>query len=71
MFLPFYRSQAARTLDQGGIGLGLAVARSIARAHGGDVDLANNHPGLTARVRLPLASGMARKRADRARAPAD
>ncbi|MDO8377396.1 ATP-binding protein, partial [Phenylobacterium sp.] len=35
VFQPFYRAEAARTLDGGGVGLGLAVARSIARAHGG------------------------------------
>ncbi|OXE36040.1 MAG: two-component sensor histidine kinase [Phenylobacterium zucineum] len=54
VFTPFYRAEGARTLDGGGVGLGLAVARSIARAHGGDVVLAVNPKGLTARVRLPL-----------------
>ena len=54
VFTPFYRAESARTLDGGGVGLGLAVARSIARAHGGDVVLAANPEGLTARVRLPL-----------------
>ena len=40
--------------DTGGIGLGLAVARSIARAHGGDVILENRPGGgLRATVRLP------------------
>jgi two-component system OmpR family sensor kinase len=53
VFAPFYRAEAARTLD-GGVGLGLAVARSIARAHGGDVTLANGQGGLTATVRLPM-----------------
>lgn len=54
VFTPFYRAESARTLDGGGVGLGLAVARSIARAHGGDVVLAASPEGLTARVRLPL-----------------
>nr|WP_249778158.1 HAMP domain-containing sensor histidine kinase [Phenylobacterium glaciei] len=54
VFQPFYRAEAARTLDGGGVGLGLAVARSIARAHGGDVVLVSSAAGLTARVRLPL-----------------
>ncbi|OYU69134.1 MAG: two-component sensor histidine kinase [Alphaproteobacteria bacterium PA2] len=54
VFTPFYRADSARTLDGGGVGLGLAVARSIARAHGGDVVLAASPEGLTARVRLPL-----------------
>jgi two-component system OmpR family sensor kinase len=57
VFQPFYRAEAARTLTENGVGLGLAVARSIARAHGGDVVLIARTPkGLTARVTLPLAA---------------
>ncbi len=57
VFQPFYRSGGARNLDksQGGVGLGMAVARSIARAHGGDVELRSSS-GLTALVTLPLAA---------------
>jgi len=55
VFKPFYRSTEARNLDVGGVGLGLAVARSIARSHGGDLTLARSDKGLTATVRLPLA----------------
>jgi signal transduction histidine kinase len=56
VFQPFYRGEPSRSRDTGGIGLGLAVARSIARAHGGEVGLAlRDGGGLTARVRLPLA----------------
>ncbi len=55
VFKPFYRPGKARTLDDGGVGLGLSVARSIARSHGGDVQLeAPAGGGLTAVVRLPL-----------------
>jgi signal transduction histidine kinase len=54
VFEPFYRAEAARTLDGSGVGLGLAVARSIARAHGGDVTLSSPGKGLVARVSLPL-----------------
>lgn len=59
VFLPFYRSVSSRTLDKGGIGLGLAVSRSIARAHGGDVRLYSGEPGLAAQLRLPLAPALA------------
>ncbi len=36
LFTPFYRADSSRTRSSGGVGLGLALARSIARAHGGD-----------------------------------
>jgi signal transduction histidine kinase len=55
VFEPFYRREPSRSRQTGGIGLGLAVVRSIARGHGGDVVLANRAGGgLTARVLLPL-----------------
>ncbi len=53
VFEPFYRAERARTLNGGGIGLGLAIARSIAREHGGDVRLVNAPRGLVALVELP------------------
>lgn len=53
VFEPFYRSAATRTQKAGGVGLGLGVARSIARAHGGEVTLRCGAPGLVADVRLP------------------
>ena len=55
VFEPFYRADPARNLDAGGIGLGLPIARSTARAHGGDLELASTPQGLRARVRLPVA----------------
>ena len=55
VFEPFYRREVSRSRETGGIGLGLAVVRSVARAHGGDAGLENRLTGgLTARVRLPL-----------------
>lgn len=55
VFDPFYRREPSRNRQTGGIGLGLAVVRSIARSHGGDVELINREGGgLTARVELPL-----------------
>lgn len=54
-FQPFFRADASRNLDSGGMGLGLPIARSTARAHGGDVELVSARAGLTARVSLPVA----------------
>lgn len=55
VFEPFYRREPSRSRQTGGIGLGLAVVRSIARGHGGDVSLINRAGGgLTARVNLPI-----------------
>lgn len=54
VFEPFYRGEPSRNRETGGNGLGLAVVRSLARAHGGDVTLANRPGGgLRASVRLP------------------
>lgn len=54
LFEPFYRHEPSRSRETGGIGLGLAVVRTIARAHGGDVTLHNrSEGGLIARVMLP------------------
>jgi len=55
VFAPFYRVETSRSRDTGGVGLGLAVVRSIVRGHGGDVALSNRKDGgLTASVTLPL-----------------
>jgi signal transduction histidine kinase len=55
VFEPFHRREPSRSRQTGGIGLGLAMVRSIARLHGGDAALMNRRGGgLTARVQLPL-----------------
>ena len=55
VFAPFYRLERSRNRDTGGVGLGLAVARTVAREHGGDVTLANiDGGGLRARLELPV-----------------
>lgn len=55
VFQPFYRIENSRSRETGGVGLGLAVVRSIIRGHGGDVTLANrDEVGLTVTVTLPL-----------------
>ena len=54
IFERFYRGDTARTATDGGAGLGLALARWIARTHGGDVTLAHSsHEGTTFTARLP------------------
>ncbi|MFO1056394.1 MAG: ATP-binding protein [Dongiaceae bacterium] len=56
VFAPFQRLDPSRNRDTGGVGLGLAVARNVARAHGGDIELADAPGGgLLARVILPRA----------------
>jgi len=56
VFEPFHRLEASRNRSTGGVGLGLAVARSVARDHGGDIRLSNRpEGGLRAMVRLPAA----------------
>ncbi|MEU0249305.1 HAMP domain-containing sensor histidine kinase [Streptomyces sp. NPDC006235] len=55
VFDRFYRVDKARSRDRGGSGLGLAVAHSLVRAHGGRIEL-DSEPGATVfTVRLPLA----------------
>jgi len=56
-FTPFWRADSSRTRRTGGVGLGLALARRIARAHGGDVTLRSSPGGgTTARIEVPAAS---------------
>ena len=54
VFEPFVRLEESRSPETGGIGLGLAIARSIVRGHGGDIVLATrDEGGLRASVSLP------------------
>lgn len=60
MFAPFVRQDPSRNRETGGAGLGLAIARAIARDHGGDVTLAPREGGgLEAIVSLPVATAEA------------
>jgi signal transduction histidine kinase len=49
VFKPFVRLESSRNKDTGGVGLGLAIAHSIVRSHGGDIVL-KNRPGGGLRV---------------------
>ncbi len=54
-FRPFHRLDEGRNLQKGGVGLGLAIARDIARAHGGDLTLGKSDiGGLRAAILLPV-----------------
>lgn len=56
VFDPFFRLEGSRSLETGGHGLGLSIARSIVRAHGGEIHLANRpEGGLAATLVVPLA----------------
>ncbi|HZK98508.1 MAG TPA: ATP-binding protein [Caulobacteraceae bacterium] len=53
-FAPFSRLDAARNQNEKGVGLGLAIARDVARGHGGDVTLDRSpEGGLRALMKLP------------------
>ncbi|MFI5000536.1 MAG: sensor histidine kinase [Reyranellales bacterium] len=55
VFRPFYRLDESRNVDTGGTGLGLTIARDVARSHGGDVALAASPlGGLRVIVRIPI-----------------
>lgn len=54
VFEPFYRLEASRSRDTGGVGLGLAIALSIIQLHGGRLTLANRPTGgVRALIELP------------------
>lgn len=53
-FKPFSRLDEARNQNRSGVGLGLAIARDVARSHGGDVTLSQSPlGGLRASLSLP------------------
>lgn len=53
VFAPFFRMENSRNRETGGVGLGLSIARTIVRHHGGDVILTNLGRGLRATLSLP------------------
>jgi signal transduction histidine kinase len=58
VFRPFTRMEASRNRSTGGVGLGLTIARNVARSSGGDVTLSNDPSGgLRTELRLPRLMG--------------
>jgi protein-histidine pros-kinase len=59
VFEPFFRVAGERNVERGGAGLGLAIARNLIRAHGGDISLTNRPGGgCEATMRLPHEGGL-------------
>ena len=55
VFKPFFRLDDARNPRTGGAGLGLSIARDVARGHGGDIRMSGGSlGGLRAELRLPV-----------------
>jgi signal transduction histidine kinase len=54
VFEPFYRVDASRSRDTGGVGLGLAIVRRAVQKEGGTIRLMNRPGGLRAEVVLPF-----------------
>jgi signal transduction histidine kinase len=52
--LRFFRGDASRGTP--GVGLGLSIVDAVARLHGGYLELADNHPGLRARMVIEVGS---------------
>ncbi len=53
VFEPFVRLESSRNRDTGGVGLGLSIARSIIRNHGGEITLSQGNKGLRVLIQLP------------------
>lgn len=56
-FEPFFRLEESRNRVRGGSELGLAIARNLARAHGGDIKLANR-PGMGFEAKFTLPASL-------------
>ena len=55
VFKPFYRLDKSRSLNQSGIGLGLAIVEDVINSHGGSIFLGKSKfKGLQIKVTLPF-----------------
>lgn len=53
IFEPFFRVNEGRNTENGNVGLGLSIARTIVHKHGGTIRATNVHNGLKMRIWLP------------------
>ena len=55
VFKPFFRLDKSRSLNQAGVGLGLAIVEDIINSHGGSIQLGKSkQEGLQVRISLPF-----------------
>ena len=55
VFKPFFRLDKSRSLNQSGVGLGLAIVEDIVNSHGGNIHLGKSeHNGLQVKISLPF-----------------
>ena len=55
VFKPFFRLDKSRSLNQSGVGLGLAIVEDIINSHGGNIQLGKSkYNGLQVKVSLPF-----------------
>ena len=55
VFKPFFRLDKSRSLNQSGVGLGLAIVEDIINSHGGTIILGKSkYKGLQVKISLPL-----------------
>ena len=55
VFKPFFRLDKSRSLNQSGVGLGLAIVEDIINSHGGTIQLSkSSYNGLQVKISLPL-----------------
>ena len=55
VFKPFFRLDKSRSLNQSGVGLGLAIVEDIVNSHGGSIQLGKSkYNGLQVKISLPF-----------------
>ena len=55
IFKPFFRLDQSRSLNQSGVGLGLAITEDVINSHGGNIQLSKSKfNGLQVKISLPF-----------------